>query len=56
MSNKVVCSCIAMSNKVVLAKQEYINAKRKLKSRLNAMTYSDILRVMRQGVHGSIKN
>jgi len=43
-------------NKVALAKQEYINAKRKLKSRLNAMTYADVLRIMRQGVHGSIKN
>ncbi len=43
-------------NKVALAKQEYINAKRKLKSRLNAITYADVLRIMRQGVHGSIKN
>ena len=31
-------------------------AKKKLKSRLNALSYSDILRSIRRGIHGSIKN
>tara|TARA_Y100001937_G_scaffold14500_2_gene19567 strand:- start:964 stop:1767 length:804 start_codon:yes stop_codon:yes gene_type:complete len=43
-------------NKVGLAKQDFINAKRKLKSRLNALTYADIIASFRQGIHGSIKN
>ena len=43
-------------NKVGLAKQDFINAKRKLKSRLNALTYADIIASFRRGLHGSLKN
>jgi len=42
--------------KVGLAKQEYVNAKRRLRSRLNALNYADIIASLRLGIHGSIKN
>ena len=46
----------AAQNKISLLRQEFILAKKKLKSRLNALSYSDILRSIRRGIHGSIKN
>lgn len=47
---------VAGQNKISLLRQEFILAKKKLKSRLNALSYSDILRSIRRGIHGSIKN
>lgn len=43
-------------NKVGLAKQDFVNAKRRLRARLNALSYADIIAALRQGIHGSIKN
>lgn len=43
-------------NKVGLAKNDYVNAKRRLRARLNALTYADIIASLRTGIHGSIKN
>lgn len=46
----------AAANKIGLLKQEFVLAKKKLKSRLNALSFADILRSIRRGIHGSIKN
>tara|TARA_Y100000361_G_C11142038_1_gene335698 strand:+ start:834 stop:1592 length:759 start_codon:yes stop_codon:yes gene_type:complete len=46
----------ASANKIGLLKQEFVLAKKKLKSRLNALSFADILRSIRRGIHGSIKN
>ena len=43
-------------NKTGVFKNDYINSKRKLRSRLNAMTYADIIAVLRQGLHAGLKN
>lgn len=43
-------------NKVGLAKQDFVNAKRKLRARLNSLSYADIIASLRTGIHGSIKN
>ena len=42
--------------KFQLAKQDYDNARRVFRARLNAMDYSEILGSIRRGIHGSIKN
>jgi hypothetical protein len=42
--------------KYQLAKQDYDNARRVFRARMNAMDYSDILGSTRRGIHGSIKN
>jgi hypothetical protein len=46
----------ASFNKVGISKQDFHNAKRKLRARLNALTYADIVSTLRTGIHGSIKN
>lgn len=43
-------------NKTGAFKREYSLAKKKLKSRLYGMSYSDILAVLRQGLHSAPKN
>lgn len=43
-------------SKLGFAKQEYNNAKRKLRARLSNLSYADILASIRRGIHGSIKN
>lgn len=42
--------------KYQLAKQDFENARRVLRARLNAMDYADMLGVTRRGIHGTIKN
>lgn len=43
-------------SKLGFAKQEYNNAKRKLRSRLYSLSYADIIASIRQGIHASLKN
>lgn len=42
--------------KYQLAKQDYDNARRIFRARINAMDYADLLGVTRRGIHGTIKN
>ena len=42
--------------KYQLARQDYDNARRVFRARINAMDYADILGVTRRGIHGTIKN
>lgn len=42
--------------KYQLARQDYENARRVFRARINAMDYADILGVTRRGIHGTIKN
>lgn len=46
----------ATLGKYQLAKQDYDNARRVFRARLNAMDYADLLGVTRRGIHGTIKN
>lgn len=46
----------ATLGKFQLAKQDYDNARRVFRARLNAMDYADLLGVTRRGIHGTIKN
>lgn len=39
-----------------LAKQDFDNAKRVFRARMNSMDYAEILGLIRKGIHGSIKN
>lgn len=39
-----------------LAKQDFENAKRVFRARMNSMDYAEILGLIRKGIHGSIKN
>jgi hypothetical protein len=42
--------------KYQLAKQEYDNARRIFRARMNSMDYAEIIGATRRGIHGSIKN
>jgi hypothetical protein len=42
--------------KFQLATQEYNNARRVFRARLNSMDYAEIIGALRRGIHGSIKN
>jgi hypothetical protein len=39
-----------------LAKQDFDNAKRVFRARMNSMDYAEIIGLIRKGIHGSIKN
>lgn len=42
--------------KMQLAKQDFNNARRILRARLNSMDYAEIIGTIRKGIHGSLKN